>query len=99
MLGSSPSGNTAILTPLPVARSCAAGLVAPGPKSTFMTWSASGSSSGLLGSVGQTPGAAVTASGEAPTAAAIAVLLAAWLGAWTTVSGTTASTAGSVAIR
>ena len=53
LLMSSPSAKNATLTPLPVASDCAWGVLGSS-KAVCVVWSASGSSRGLLGSVGHT---------------------------------------------
>src|SRR5581483_7908276 len=76
LFGSSGSAMKAIFTPLPVAYCEACGTLGS-VKAVLLTCRASGSSSGLLGSVGQVPGAVLTA--------ALAVLLA--LGAGVAATG------------
>src|SRR4051794_893888 len=58
LLMSSPSAKNATFTPLPVASCCAEGVLGSS-NAVLVVCSASGSSSGLLGLLGQTPGTGV----------------------------------------
>ena len=86
-----PSAKKATFTPSPVARLCACGVLGS-LKAVCVVWSASGSSSGLLGSVGQVPGPGCRSAPWTGGARATVPGLAGF-GSVITASGTTLATA------
>ncbi len=92
LFGSRPSAKKATFTPAPVASAWACGVL-ESEKAVWVVWSASGSSSGLLGSDGHVPATGVPLGAVGPAALRATVRVLAGFGSRITASGTTLATA------